>query len=300
MTATLLAIYLMLKRMQEAGRSDALNRILADDIIFIQPSAAYVGTESFEPLERSNGEHLYLTPNELNKQNDFCSSKVEAMYQDAARHERSMLLDVTSPAVTAAGNIYTKAVNLLGIHPHAVAIVVSGREIWRKCGRDAQPAIPAKFAEYRSGRGAQGSSKVFQTILTQVLATPRTFHSSSDELPLHDPALQTINTNYPSRASRSTSTFHARQSSSSATPRCSAGFLTVRQSGCRRTWCCSLAKPCLFAGLCRRPAAQTASRRSSSCPTWVWTGRVSSFSQRRVTSTPSATTPVRLPYEHYS
>ena len=87
-TATLLAIYLMLQRLKQHGRSNAVDRILADDIIYIQPSADYVGTESFVPLER-NGQELYLTHNELNNRNDFCSSKVEAMYDDAAGHQRS-------------------------------------------------------------------------------------------------------------------------------------------------------------------------------------------------------------------
>jgi len=167
-TATLLAIYLMLQRMQQHGRSNAVNRILADDIIYIQPSADYVGTESFVPLKRNDHE-LYLLPNELNNRNDFCSSKVEAMYDDAAGYQRSLLLDVTSPTVTAAGNIYTKADNLRQRHSHAVTIVVAGNDIVARCGRDAVPADAAVKAQYLSGRRPQGREvKVFGTMLTRV------------------------------------------------------------------------------------------------------------------------------------
>ena len=90
------------------------------------------------------------------------------MYNDAARYSRSLLLDVTSPAVTAAGNIYTKAMNLLRLHPHAVVIVVSGREIWRKCGPDAQPVDPTKLAEYRRALASTGRNKNFSTVLSQI------------------------------------------------------------------------------------------------------------------------------------
>ena len=161
-TATLLAIYLMLQRLKQHGRSNAVDRILADDIIYIQPSADYVGTESFVPF---NG--LYLAHNELNNRNDFCSSKVEAMYDDAAGHQRSLLLDVTSPTVTAAGNIYTKAANLRQRHTHAVTIVVAGNDIFAKCGRDALPGDPAVKAQYLSGLRPQGKN-VFGTMLTKV------------------------------------------------------------------------------------------------------------------------------------
>ena len=185
-TATLLAIYLMLQRMQQAGRSNAVNRILAEDIIYIQPSADYVGTESFVPLKH-NGQPLYLTHNELNNRNDFCSSKVEAMYDDAARYQRSLLLDVTSPTVTAAGNIYTKSDNLRQRHPHAVTIVVAGNDIFTKCGRGALPADPAVKAKYLSGLRPQGK-KVFGTMLTKVQlrlepATVPFIASSADSAP---------------------------------------------------------------------------------------------------------------------
>jgi hypothetical protein len=169
-TATLLAIYLMLKRMQSAGRSTAINRIAADDIIYIRPTTAYVGTECFQPLMVGQPvqQPLFLSPNELSNRNDFCSRKSLAMYDDAAQHNRALLLDVTSPAVTAAGNIYTKASALLRRHPRALAIVVSGREIWRKCGHDAEPADPQKKQQYVVAKTVSGRAKVFQTVLTEI------------------------------------------------------------------------------------------------------------------------------------
>ena len=130
-------------------------------------SATYVGTEAFLPLER-HSKSLFLTPGELSNRNNFCSSKVRAMYDDAAAHPRSLLLDVTSPAVTATGNIYTKAEDLLRQHRHAIAIVVSGREIWRKCGSGARPADPAKLAEYARPQSFTGRNKSFAAVLTQI------------------------------------------------------------------------------------------------------------------------------------
>ena len=169
-TATLLAIYLMLKRMQSAGRSNAIDRIRAEDITYIRPTAAYVGTECFQALMSNQPvpEPLYLSPNELSNRNDYCSWKSLAMYDDAASHPRALLLDVTSPAVTAAGNIFTKADLLLRRHPRALAIVVSGKEIWRKSGRDATPREEGLRDQYRVGRSVTGRAKVFGILLTQI------------------------------------------------------------------------------------------------------------------------------------
>ena len=171
-TATLLAIFLMLRRKMDAGLGNELRRITADDIIYIQPDGEYVGTEAFVALTH-NGRDLYLGPNELNNRNDFMTRKVETMYADAARYQRSLLLDVTSPAVTAAGNIYVKAAKLLQLHPHAVAIVVSGREIMCQAGSTAQPrsGLPQdgkySLAWYRRKQASTGRARSFQTVLTQ-------------------------------------------------------------------------------------------------------------------------------------
>ena len=167
-TATLLAIFLMLMRMFQANRSAAATRIRAEDIIYIQPDAAYVGTECFEPLLDRNNEHLFLTANELTNRNNFISPKVLAMYDDAAGHQRSLLLDVTSPSVNTQGSIYDKSRVLLGRHPHAVVIVVSGREIFSQCGVGAQPADPAKRPAYVRGGRVTGKAKVFQEVLTTI------------------------------------------------------------------------------------------------------------------------------------
>ena len=170
-TATLLAIFLMLRRKLDAGLSDHLSRITASDIIYIEPDASYVGTEAFEALCLPNGTQLFLGPGELSNKNDFTSEKVRKMYADAARYPRSLLLDVTSPSVTAAGNIYTKAANLLCAHPHAVVIVVSGKEIMRRAGPEARGRVEMTQAErqaYAIKQSVTGKAKVFQTVLTQV------------------------------------------------------------------------------------------------------------------------------------
>jgi len=124
-TATLLSIFIRLKRLGQANLSH-------DGIFYIEASEEYVGTEALQPLRDANGTPVFLQPNELKKQNKYLSPSVWAMYDAAAAAPRSLLLDCTTSAVTAAGNTTEKANELLTKHPGVVAIVVSGGEIkWR-------------------------------------------------------------------------------------------------------------------------------------------------------------------------
>lgn len=84
------------------------------------------------------------------------------MYDDAAKMERALLLDVSSPAVTAKGNIYKKADMLLTFHPKAVVIVVSGSEIAWKCGEP--PRHLRTYAQPWGLLNAKGKARDFASV----------------------------------------------------------------------------------------------------------------------------------------
>ena len=79
------------------------------------------------------------------------------------------MLDATTSAVTAEGNIYQKATELLKKYPRAIAIVVSGGQIeWRT--EEPHP----KNKQDRRGWGARrykGKDKMFGVILEEIDAS---------------------------------------------------------------------------------------------------------------------------------
>lgn len=144
-TATLLANFIILARRAEDNPSADVQH---DQIFFTDANSEYVGANSFVPHERPSGdgrpEPVFLEDGELKVQNFFISDKVLSMWDDAALQDRSMLLDVTTPHVTVAGNSSQKAERLLERHPHAVAIVVTGAVIKWKAGSGARVAASGR------------------------------------------------------------------------------------------------------------------------------------------------------------
>jgi len=124
-TATLLAIYLKICKANGSGMST----IEAADIIYSEPSAEYTGPSSFYPMKDEQGEEIFLSKNELRRENLYISAKVKALYKRAAANNRSLLLDVTTPAVTAPGNVHQKAKKTLKLHANVIAIVVTGGHV---------------------------------------------------------------------------------------------------------------------------------------------------------------------------
>jgi len=84
--------------------------------------------------------------------------------------DRSLLLDVTSPAVTAKGNIFEKAKIFRELHPRSVVIIVSGSLISWVCGSGVSSP---KIAEYRRRERVRtnelrGKAKDFETVLDMI------------------------------------------------------------------------------------------------------------------------------------
>ena len=160
-SATLFAIYLTLVKINRAVN------VPFDDIFYVEASSEYVGTELFLPPEDEYGNPIFLNENELNKKNLYINQKVEDLWEDAAKTEhetsRALVLDATTSSVRAAGNIYEKANALLALHPHAVAVVVSGGQIeWRTNRPVASNPVDGR----RWGaRLYKGKEKMFQVIL---------------------------------------------------------------------------------------------------------------------------------------
>ena len=121
-SATLLAVYMALHR--EGGA----RAVGAADLWYVDPSDEYVGAELLMPPTDARGNYEFLSEHDLKKSNMLADEKVRRMYQDAADHPRSLLLDATTAAVTAGNQIgiFDKAVLVQKLHPHAVVVVVSG------------------------------------------------------------------------------------------------------------------------------------------------------------------------------
>ena len=125
------------------------------DIFYVEASEEYVDAKMLVPPSDANDNPQFITnQSDLNNNNKYADSKVRAMWKQAADHTPpeggfgALLLDATTAAVRAGGRtvgIYDKAKEVLRLHPHAIAIVVSGAEIAWSTG---QP---------RSGRSKDGS-----------------------------------------------------------------------------------------------------------------------------------------------
>ena len=121
-SATLLAIFMAQHR---EGDADA---VAAADLWYVDPCDDYVGAELLMPPTDSRGDYVFLHEHDLKKSNTYADSKVRAVYADAASKPRSLLLDATTSAVTAASQIgiFDKARLVQNAHPHAIVVVVSG------------------------------------------------------------------------------------------------------------------------------------------------------------------------------
>jgi len=121
-SATLLAVYMALHR---EGGADA---VAAADLWYVEPCDDYVGAELLMPPQDQSGDFQFIHERDLTKSNVLADAKVRATYADAAGNPRSLLLDATTSAVTAANQIgiFDKAKLVQGLHPHAVIVVVSG------------------------------------------------------------------------------------------------------------------------------------------------------------------------------
>ena len=121
-SATLLSVYMALHR---EGGADAVKYA---DVWYVDPCDDYVGAELLMPPLILRGEYVFLHEHDLKKSNCLADPKVHAVYADAAANQRSLLLDATTSAVTAANQvgIFDKAGLVQRTHPHAVIIVVSG------------------------------------------------------------------------------------------------------------------------------------------------------------------------------
>ncbi|KAL3904611.1 MAG: hypothetical protein SGPRY_011221 [Prymnesium sp.] len=163
-TATLLAIFMILRAMSKAGT------VTHGDVFFTEPSSEYVGMEHFLPPVDSNGDPLFLDDGELTPNNLYLNHKVWAVYNDAASFDRSLCLDATTASVTARANIQEKANALLTRHPSAVAIVVAGGFImWRTSepdlGREGMLSLPKRWQSWYPYEGrARNFSKILEDI----------------------------------------------------------------------------------------------------------------------------------------
>ncbi len=120
-------------------------------------NADYSGVQDMEPLRDENGKEVYLEQKELNKEGHtfgdtripFANPKVKALYDDALRHERGvLLLDVSSPHVYADNNISDKAEKVQALYQKedipliVVSIFGKGIKILLPPGLDAIGEIP--------------------------------------------------------------------------------------------------------------------------------------------------------------
>ena len=129
---------MQLLKLDEAGVQSA-------DIFYVEASQEYVDAKMLVPPSDANGNPQFIiNQSDLNNNNTYADHKVRALWKEAADHKPpeggygALLLDSTTAAVRAGGRtvgIFDKARELLRLHPHAVAIVVSGAEIAWSTGR---------------------------------------------------------------------------------------------------------------------------------------------------------------------
>lgn len=157
-TATLLAIYL------KASESSSCS-IESDDIIYSEPSAEYTGSDNFVPPKDMNGHDVFLAKNDLMKSNLYIDDKVKALYKLAAANPCSLLLDVTTSAVTAAGNVHQKAKKALKLCPNVIAVVVTGGHV-TVYSKDAASLHKQSYTSRT--RMADGSKLAFSKVLNEL------------------------------------------------------------------------------------------------------------------------------------
>jgi len=167
-TATLLAIYMHLVRIDDANMPSG-------DIFYVEASQEYVDAKMLIPPSDAQGNPQFITDEKsLNNNNLYADHKVRAMWREAADHAPpsgaygSLLLDATTAAVRAGGRtvgIYDKAKEAMRVHPHCIAVIVSGAEIaWStREPRSDRPQDKTNLGQppnlYR------GKAKVFSEIL---------------------------------------------------------------------------------------------------------------------------------------
>ena len=132
-TATLLAIYMALIKIGQADKE------LNGDVFYVEASREYVDARMLVPPSDAVGNPEFITSeSDLNNNNKYADAKVRALWKAAAEHRPpagrcgALLLDATTAAVRAGGRtvgIYDKAGELMRLHPHAIAVIVSGAEI---------------------------------------------------------------------------------------------------------------------------------------------------------------------------
>ena len=132
-TATLLAIYMTLMKIGQADKE------LNGDVFYVEASREYVDARMLVPPSDAVGNPEFITSeSDLNNNNKYADAKVRALWKAAAEHRPpagrcgALLLDATTAAVRAGGRtvgIYDKAGELMRLHPHAIAVIVSGAEI---------------------------------------------------------------------------------------------------------------------------------------------------------------------------
>ena len=171
-TATLLAIYMALIRMGQGGQQ------LNGDVFYVEASQEYVDARMLVPPSDAKGNPEFITSEtDLNNNNKYADAKVRAMWKAASEHRPppgrcgALLLDATTAAVRAGGRtigIYDKAGELMRLHPHAIAVIVSGAEIaWST----AQPLPSRPQDGHRLGQPPnifQGKAKIFTAVLENI------------------------------------------------------------------------------------------------------------------------------------
>lgn len=101
---------------------------------FMTYTTGYYGVEDFESFRNDSGEMVVIPPGTLSNKNlNLCSEMLE-FYRAAATTPKALLLDITTPWVTAKGNNFERSVKIRkhlrdGIHRDVVFVVVTGQHI---------------------------------------------------------------------------------------------------------------------------------------------------------------------------
>ena len=163
-SATLVPVFLMLKR---KGLE-----VPKHNIFLTEASDDYNAMEDMEPLVDEHGSDLFLEPKELTPKNLYYSDSVDLLCEKAATKPRSLLLDISSPRVRAAHNIFEKAVHVQEKFPNICVVAICGS------GIEYQFPIPVQ-KKHKENAGWKTAPKhvtigeLLQEIDTQIgLATP--------------------------------------------------------------------------------------------------------------------------------
>jgi len=96
-SATLIPVFLHLKDKREG--------VDVDSIIYTKPGDDYNGVQDFKPLLDETGASVFLSQGDLTRSNGYSHAKLDAVYTDAFAAERSLTLNISNPAVSAANNV---------------------------------------------------------------------------------------------------------------------------------------------------------------------------------------------------